>query len=236
MKSDPKTQKAKLAADLRRMVLTLECEPGAQLDEVRLSVSYGLSRTPLREVFRELAGEGYIALAQNRGARVADMTHRTLRAFFQAAPLIYGAILQLAAGNATSEQISRLKQAQSDFSAALRSGDVVARTLANNRFHAITGEMADNSYLLASLNRLLIDHARIGMTFYRPRDASMAENLGKASAQHDAMIAAIEDGESAAAGALAIDHWNLSRGQIESFVMPMGLDAPLGDLPGIRTA
>ncbi|WP_254436269.1 hypothetical protein [Ruegeria arenilitoris] len=30
------------------------------------------------------------------------------------------------------------------------------------------------------------------------------------------------------AGELAIDHWNLSRDQIELFVTPTGLDLPLG--------
>ena len=66
------------------------------------------------------------------------------------------------------------------------------------------------------------------MTFYRPQSAVMAENVSEASAQHDAIIAAIEAGDEAAAGQLAIDHWNLSRDQIELFVMPSGLDVPLG--------
>ena len=36
------------------------------------------------------------------------------------------------------------------------------------------------------------------------------------------------DLDESVAGSLAIDHWNLSRDQIELFVTPTGLDLPLG--------
>ena len=158
------------------------------------------------------------------------MTHKTLRDLFLTAPMIYGAVLKLAARNATVCQIKTLKQAQEAFKHALRAGTPADRAMANNRFHAITGEMADNIYLLPSYKRLLIDHARIGMTFYRPNDDMMARNFGKASDQHDAIIAAIVAGDEATAAQLAIDHWNLSRDQIEKFVVPSGLDLPLGSV------
>ena len=58
----------------------------------------------------------------------------------------------------------------------------------------------------------------------------MVENVSEASAQHDDIIAAIETRDDAAAAQLAIDHWNLSRDQIELFVMPVGLDVQLGSV------
>lgn len=236
MPETAKDRKATLLADLRRDVLTMVLEPGSDLDEATLAETYGLSRTPLRDAFRELTGEGYLTLHQNRGARVAEMGHRTLRDFFLAAPMIYSSITQLAAENATPVQLDQLKDAQTAFKASLHSGNAADRTLANNRFHAITGEMAGNVYLQPSLKRLLIDHARISMTFYQPRNSAMVENVSLASEQHDGIIRAIEDGNGAKAAQLALDHWELSRGQIELFVMPTALDAPLGAAPGARTA
>ena len=188
-----------------------------------------MSRTPLREVLQQLAGEGYIAQRQNRGAQVSDMSHKTLRDLFLAAPMIYGAVLQLAASNATAAQLDALKVEQAGFRAALETGDVADRTLANDRFHRVTGEMADNLYLRPSFHRLLIDHARIGMTFFRGATESRSESLSEAARQHDAMIAAIEARNTAAAAGLAQAHWALSRHEIECFVMPEGLDAPLGN-------
>jgi DNA-binding GntR family transcriptional regulator len=231
-----KAPKTLLYEDLKRQILTLELLPGGDLDEATLSERYKLSRTPLREVLRQLAGEGYVTLQVNRGARVSEMSHTMLRAFFQTAPMIYGAVLRLAAQNARPGQIVELKEAQTAFRAALRSGSVADRSLANNHFHAVTGDMAANAYLQPSFNRLLIDHARISMTFYKPRDPRMVENLTKASAQHDAIIAAIEAGDEEAAARLATEHWNLSRGQIELFVMPDPLNEAIGQPARMRTA
>jgi DNA-binding GntR family transcriptional regulator len=96
--------------------------------------------------------------------------------------------------------------------------------------------MAQNCYLLPSLNRLLIDHARISMTFYRPSDSAMASNIAKAVEQHDAFIEIIEAGNGEAAAALAIEHWNLSRDQIEMFVMPRSLDMSFGQMKTAKSA
>lgn len=213
---------------LTSAILTLGIAPGADLDEARLCAEFGLSRTPMREVLRQMAGEGFVTLRQNRGAQVSEMSHTSLRSFFIAAPMVYSAILQLAAAHRTAVQLDHLRRAQSTFCQALAGGSAADRALANIQFHRITGEMADNIYLSPSFNRLLLDHARISMTFYRPGDTAQAENVDMARAQHDAIIDAIAARDPARAGALADEHWQLSRYQIEQFVMPGALDVPLG--------
>ena len=235
MPTDNRTTKAMLLDHMRMEILSTRMAPGADIDEATLSAEFSLSRTPLREVLRQLAGEGFVVLRENRSPRVTDMSFATMRDFFVAAPMIYGAVLRLAARNARPEQIEALREAQKTFRETLRNGTTVDRALANNRFHEITGEMAGNIYLMPSFHRLLIDHARIGTTFYRPQSNEMATNLNKASHQHDEIIAAIEAGDDACAGQLADEHWSLSRGQIELFAMPDSLDLPLGALPKTTT-
>ena len=219
--------------DLRRRVLTQDLEPGAYLDETDLAEHYGISRPPLREVLRQLAGEGYVVLHENRGAQVAPMTHKTLRNFFVAAPMIYAGTTRLAAEHATPAQVIRLKECQWAFRQAIKSGNAAERAVGNERFHSIIGEMADNEFLMPSLRRLLIDHTRIGMTFYDPRKADMACISATAADQHDQFISLIESGDADAAADLAVAHWELSRTQIESFVTPVSIRYPLGRAPGI---
>lgn len=224
--------KEALYEDLKRSILTMKRLPGSDIDEVKLAAEYGLSRTPLREVLRRMAGEGYLDLRENRGAQVSAMTHSTLRDFFLAAPMIYAATTRLAARNATAAQVELLKDVQRRFRAAVDSGKIEERVFTNDRFHALIGEIANNIYLTPSLRRLLIDHARIADTFYRPRSTAMRKNLATAADQHDQMIEAIESGDEDRAAQLAIDHWELSRGMIEMFVTPKGLDAQLGGSAG----
>lgn len=227
----PKDRKSAAFAAIARDILTQNRLPGEDLDEAGLCAEYNLSRTPMREVLRDLAGAGYVVLRENKGARVSEMSQRSLRDFFVAAPMIYGAVLQLAAENRSASQIAELEQAQNAFKAALQSGSAADRALANNHFHAVTGEMAGNIYLLPSFRRLLIDHARISMTFYRPQDAEMAGKVAEATAQHDAIIDAIQTRDATSAARLAKEHWQLSHDQIRKFVMPGALDVPLGQFP-----
>ena len=97
---------------MRCRILQLDLAAGADLDEASFSKHYGLSRTPLREVFQKLAGEGYLSIEPNRGAVVALMDLPTMRRFFQTAPIVYAAIARLAAERASPPQINRLKEAQ----------------------------------------------------------------------------------------------------------------------------
>ena len=233
MDTDSRSRKTKCIEDLRRKVLTEALEPGVYLDETELAEIYGISRPPLREVLRQLAGEGYIVLHENRGAQVAPMSHKTMRNFFVAAPMIYAATTRLAAENATPAQIAKLKECQWSFRQAIKSGDAAERALGNARFHSIIGEMADNEYLMPSLRRLLIDHTRIAMTFYNPRKLHLAPQRELAADQHDQFIDLIEAGDPDGAAALAVAHWELSRAQIESFVTPESINMPLGRAPGV---
>ncbi len=234
MSDDTRSRKAICLDDLRRRILTQDLEPGGYLDETAISEAYEISRPPLREVLRQLAGEGYVVLHEHRGAQVAPMTHKTLRNFFVVAPMIYAAVTRLAAQHATPSQIMRLKDTQLLFRAAIRDGDAAERALLNERFHSIIGEMADNEFLMPSLRRLLIDHTRIGMTFYSPRNRQMAGQRALAADQHDQFIALIEAGDADGAADLAVAHWELSRAEIESFVTPASIDIPLGRAPSAQ--
>ncbi|MEM7042060.1 MAG: GntR family transcriptional regulator [Pseudomonadota bacterium] len=215
-----KESKERLYADLKRRILTLALDPGAPLDETTLSADYGISRTPLREVFRRLAGEGYIQIRDNRGTIVSPMSHKSLRDFFQTAPMIYASVAKLAAQNATPDQIETLKKSQANFRKAVERDAAEDMVFWNDRFHHEMGVMADNQYLMPSLQRLLIDHARIGQTFWRARGDEMRRRIDKAADHHDRFIGVIEAGDEEEAVALTLEHWALSRDHMEMFIRP----------------
>lgn len=222
--------------DIKRRILSTEFAPGVDLDEVSLCEHYGVSRTPLREVLQRLQGEGYVELAQNRGAKVASMDIGVLRTFFQTAPMVYANIARLACENGTAVQIERLKEAQLVFARAAKASQAGNAALANHQFHAQIGEMAQNPYLLASLARLQIDHTRLSQTFYRPSALSETLLVLKAIEQHEAMISAFEAREGALAIDLTLQHWDLSRDRMERFVRPDPLPVDVISLKDRRNA
>lgn len=225
------SKKEHLYQDLKRRILTLNLQPGSDLEEVSLSKEYDISRTPLRDIFRNLAGEGYLIIRNNRGAQVSPMNQKSLRDFFLVAPMIYAAVSRLAAQNAQPEHIKQLRAIQKKFAAALKSNNVEQKVFYNDQFHCLIGSMADNVFLGPSLRRLLIDHARIAQTFYRASDPNMKQDMTTACDQHDAMIEAFEKHDEVKAEQLAHEHWELSRRSFERFVTPPSLDISLNINP-----
>lgn len=216
--------KSRLLEDLKSQILTMKLDPGEDLDEAAISKAYGLSRTPVREVFRLLAGEGYVTIRENKGVRVAPMDYLTLRNFFLVAPMIYAAVGRLAVHNYKPKQLADLKATQQRFRAASEARDGHAMALANNRFHELVGEMSGNAYLQPSLSRLLIDHARIGHTFFRPHNDDMARRMALAVEHHDRFIDSIVAHDEEAMVELVSEHWALSRENMEMFIAPAKLE------------
>ena len=205
---------------LKHRILTLDIEPGTLLDETELAVEYELSRTPLREIFQRLAGEGYLAQEDNRSTKVSSMDINSMRNFFQTAPLVYASVARLAAENATTSQLKQLKTIQASFLSAGEQGDADAMSMRNHAFHEQLGVMAGNPYLSPSFKRLLIDHTRMSQMFFRPQNTKEKVVIGKASHHHDLMIEAIEKRSPADIVELTLEHWELSRDRMEQFVRP----------------
>jgi DNA-binding GntR family transcriptional regulator len=230
--------KTLLCETLKRQILTLELPPDHDLDEASLSEEYGISRTPVRDVLRQLAGEGYIDIRENRGARVIPMNHATLRDFFLVAPMIYEAVGRLAVHNFTATQMTQLKKCQERFRSAISRRNPEALVVENNRFHEIIGEMANSTYLKPTLSKLLIDHARIGYTFFRPVNDDMEADLATACEHHDEFIRAIAERDEATVVRLVFEHWELSRGNMEMYIAPKALTSEalkqIGSEPSIR--
>ena len=217
MSSDAKTR---CLETLKNDILTKQLAPGALLDEIRLADRFGISRTPLREIIQRLSGEGYLVVEQNRGAKVAPMDFETIRHFFQAAPMIYAAVSRLAAEQAQPADLARLKKIQKAYRSSIKSGDASRTAMENHRFHLAIGEIAGSPYLLPSMKRLLIDHTRIGQTFYQNRSKQDQKRISAAADQHDDLIAAFEANATAQAVEITLEHWALSRDRMDAFVSP----------------
>lgn len=214
-----------LVTALRRRILTMELAPGAVLDEYALADEFGLSRPPVRETMRQMAGEGYIELEPNRPARVTGMGYQSLRDFFLFAPICYVASTRLAAERRSAADIDTLAAIQADFRAAIAAGDVEARVFQNDRFHLTIGEVARNAYILPSLRRCLIDHARIAKVFYEDHLLpGMIAERDEAARQHDEIIEAIAARDPDRAETLVRAHLDLSRRNIALYATPESLN------------
>src|SRR5437016_4873848 len=64
--------------ELRSLIITLQLEPGAALDDTVLSQMLGYGRTPLREAFPRLADEGLTVILPRRASAWIRMRPRRM--------------------------------------------------------------------------------------------------------------------------------------------------------------
>jgi len=67
-----------LAQHLSRAIVFGEYPPGSKLVEEVIGARYGISRSPIRDAFRHLEGQGLIVYEARRGVRVTAMSRKDL--------------------------------------------------------------------------------------------------------------------------------------------------------------
>ncbi len=130
---------------IRNLVLGDELAPGERLGQVELAGRFGISRTPVREALRRLAGEGLVDFHSNRGFRVADLGLDAVLRRLEVRAILEPGIARLAAGRRTGQEIKQLRGAISREERA-RSG--IASHDASRDFHVTLARASGNEELL----------------------------------------------------------------------------------------
>ena len=67
-----------IAQILSDQIVYLQIAPGARIHEEEVGENFGVSRSPVREVFRMLEADGLVIRAARKGVRVTPMSRRDL--------------------------------------------------------------------------------------------------------------------------------------------------------------
>lgn len=136
----------RLYADLRARILGVDLAPGSVLDEARIVLDTGVSRTPVREAIIRLISEG---LLKRDGRQVVVPSFRVgqLRPFFEGLQLLTRATHRMAAERRDQKQLRKIFEAHAEFQAEAGLGDPIGMNDANFRFHRAIGLAADSSFL-----------------------------------------------------------------------------------------
>lgn len=121
--------------------------PGERLDETRIAVRFGASRTPVREALGRLLAQGVLIAGEKRGVRVAKYSHEELAQIFETMFEIEAACARLASQRLTLLDRSRLEAAHLDCMAAAETGDIPTYLRANDAFHMTIYEATGNRFM-----------------------------------------------------------------------------------------
>lgn len=101
-----------IATALRGELMAGVLRPGAELSQVELAQRFGVSRIPIRDALRILAGEGLVEIETNRGAKAISLTPDEVREIYDLRILLECDCLQRAAAAVTPaalEEINRVR-------------------------------------------------------------------------------------------------------------------------------
>jgi DNA-binding GntR family transcriptional regulator len=172
--------------------------PGDRLTEVDLATELGVSRTPVREALGRLQADGLVTRA-GRGVVVSALTAKERVELFAVRTVLEALAARSAAerqsdGALAPAVIRRLHESAEAIETAIAEGDPRLVAQRNFDFHRQIVEAADNSFLAEILGRVW-DRIAVS-TVSNLFDEQWAKQI---PAQHDAVIAAIEAGDSSAA-------------------------------------
>ena len=189
------------AERLRTLIIEGVLPPGTRLNERELSERLGVSRTPLREAFRMLAGDGLLVQLPNRGAQVVALSAEDASHAFDVMASLEGLAGELAAARVTDTDIADLRVLQAEMETAHALKDLPTYYRVNRAIHDRLNAIAANP-VLAHTYRVL--NTRLHALRFRS-NLNVAK-WNKAVAEHRDMIAALAARDGAALRDLLIRH------------------------------
>ncbi len=199
--SDKYSLRGRVFHKIREDILNGKYKHGEELREATIGEELGVSRTPVREAFRQLELEGLLKMVPNKGTYVNGITQKDVKDIYLIRSLLEGLCARLATENITPEQMNEMEENVylSEFHESKGHFDQMAQL--DNRFHEILYESCDSKML----EHLLRDFHQY---VYRVRRMTLAsEKRGKASNhEHREIMEAIKAGDGDKAEKLANLH------------------------------
>lgn len=168
----PTTQELVLRL-LRTDILTGVLRPGQQIIQESLASRYGVSRAPLREAMKIIEGEGQIIHSPHRGYFVTELDLANMREVYRLREILEREAIRAAIPNLTDTDIQAIGAVADEVSAAAASGELLAITLANRRFHFMVFEASQMPRLVRILTQLW-DATDVYRSVYFAAPGSMA--------------------------------------------------------------
>jgi DNA-binding GntR family transcriptional regulator len=181
------TASATIYSDLRAQLVSLQRRPGEVVSEAEIALSYGVSRTPVREAILKLSDEGLLEIFPQSGIFVSRIPLAALPEAIIVRKALEATTAQLAAERATSSQILALHSILQRQREANAAGDSDAFHRADEMFHATIAEVAGYPGIWT-----LIQQVKVHVDRYRRLTLPQAGRIGRVIAEHEAILDAIE--------------------------------------------
>lgn len=202
------TLREKILENVRDAIVSGSLKAGSRVSEPELAERYGISRTPIREAFRQLESEGYLTVIPRRGAVVSEFSPKDIDEFYAIKSIMEGYAARRACENLTAKDLERLQSINNKLAELARTGDIKHFFKIHSDFHELFIKAADNEKLHDLIAGLVTKFQRLRFTSlslpgrmavsvqehekiieaFRKKDADLAETLVRQNAEYGGRV------------------------------------------------
>jgi len=191
---------------LKVRIIKEDLKQGIKLSEKNIAEQLGVSRTPVREAFRELAAEGFVEIIPNQGIVVSTITFDEIYDILQIRGVLEGLAARIAAKKINSEEINKFNKII-DKMKYYTTGNFTSKesilffSNLDTEFHGLILSISENKWLI-QIHGNLKNH----IEKYRIRSFSIPGTFPKSLNEHCKILDAIKKGNSDLAEKLSVVH------------------------------
>lgn len=192
------TNEVEIYSAIKNAIIQQKLRPKMQIVEEVIAESFGVSRTPVRNVLRRLASEKLVTVIPYKGTFVSCPTPQDAKEVFEMRRVLEVAILGKVCRVLKEDHYEQLQAMLEEEMQAHKEGDVSSVLKITGDFHLRIAAMADNTYYSKYLEEL-ISLTYVIIAFYGKAKQMYCHD-------HKRMLEAILKGDEVLAKQLLIDH------------------------------
>lgn len=201
----------KVFIQIQNDILNGKYQPGESLIETKISEELGVSRTPVREAFRQLELEGLVQSVPNKGVTVKGISSQDIEDIYTIRMMIEGLAARWATEKITPQELAEMKDAIDLEEFYTTKGAIDPLLQLDTRFHDVVYRASKSAPLIHTLS-----------TFHHYVQRARSTSLNtpgraqKVLMEHKAILQAIAEGDADKAEKLTTEHVrNASRNLLE---------------------
>jgi len=179
------TLRERILETIRDGIISGVLKPGEKVAEPELAERFGISRTPIREAFRQLESEGYLTVIPRKGAVVVSFSARDVEEFYAIKSILEGYAARMACEKLTSRELEKLVTINERLRHLADTGDIKHFFKVHGDFHDQFIRAADNEKLQELITNLVSKFQRLRLT-----SLSLPGRMQVSVQEHDKIIEA----------------------------------------------
>lgn len=198
-----------VVSELKQLIYSGAVQPGERLNEAALATRMGISRGPIREAMKVLAGLGLVTAVPNKGVFVRQLSLREMIEVYEMRAMVFGYAAERACDHMTEEHKQAMAALLAAMDAACEADEGTRYYELNLDFHALLLKLSNNRRAQEAYDDYVKE-----LHLVRRKYFNVPGNMRRSNVEHRAIFDAIVANRPAQARSAAEQHVLSGRGRL----------------------